>query len=192
MIDTAMALLGALGGGALRLVPEFVAVYLHRTDDRTHVKLAEIQLELQSTRERLDAAAGEAQRQRAEMLRRMAQRDAAAAAAAQPVTAPPELPGPPARRADLDAEREPELSAAPAAMPAPKRWVEASVTFWLLAIYTGFKAVLMWEASSQHVTAAVLAPLIWGDDDWTIFSGAITYWFIDRTLSTRDARNPSK
>jgi hypothetical protein len=186
MLDTAMALIGALGGGALRLVPEFVAVYLHRTDDRTHVKLAEIQLELQSTRERLDAAAGEAQRQRAEIVRRMAQRDAAAA--------PPEPPAPPAPRADLDADldagREP--FAAMPAPPAPKRWVEASVTFWLLAIYTGFKAVLMWEASSQHVTAAVLAPLIWGDDDWTIFSGAITYWFIDRTLSTRDARPPSK
>lgn len=174
MFDSAMALVGALGGGLLRLVPELIKVYLHRTDDRTHVKLAEIQLELQQTRESLNAAASAAQQQRAEIVRRMAQRDADAAAAAE-ITAPPVL------------------------MPAPQivpptrgRWVEAAVTFWLLAIYTGFKAVLMWEASSQHVTAAVLAPLIWGDDDWTIFSGAITYWFIDRTLSTPDARNPSK
>jgi hypothetical protein len=175
MFDSAMALVGALGGGLLRLVPELIKVYLHRTDDRTHVKLAEIQLELQQTRETLDAAASAAQAQRAEIVRRMAQRDADAAAAAE-VTAPPA-----------------PLPAPQIALPRERgRWVEAAVTFWLLAIYTGFKAVLMWEASSQHVTAAVLAPLIWGDDDWTIFSGAITYWFIDRTLSTPDARNPSK
>lgn len=142
-----MALIGAIGGGALRLVPEFMAVYVRRSDTDAEIRLAEVELERERMRGPLDSGA---------------------AAQSEPHAAARE-------------ERVVERTHA----GAPARWIEAGVTFWLLAIYTAYKVAFVCLAARENLGTVELAPLVWGDDDWTIFSGIVTYWFIDRTLSAR-------
>ncbi|MBC8742644.1 hypothetical protein F6X40_39860 [Paraburkholderia sp. UCT31] len=57
------------------------------------------------------------------------------------------------------------------------------VTLWLLALYSLDKALTVYIAFSQHASLADATNLIWTSSDMEIFSGTVTFWFIDRTLA---------
>jgi hypothetical protein len=64
--------------------------------------------------------------------------------------------------------------------------VRPIVTFWLLFFYTLYKAVVIYDALRQGISISSLAPILRTDDDVEIFSGAITFWFLDQTLNRRN------
>ncbi|MGF6674153.1 hypothetical protein [Paraburkholderia tuberum] len=47
------------------------------------------------------------------------------------------------------------------------------------------KALTVYIAFSQHASLADATNLIWTSSDMEIFSGTVTFWFIDRALATR-------
>lgn len=172
MLSAFMAIFGALGGGLLRLAPVLIDAWLNRNATSDAIELARIELE----KTRVEA---EAVTLRATLPEAQASANAALAQANATLAALA------AQRAEADAAR-------PAPPPHPNRWLEAlslavrpAITLWLLALYTAYKAMLFAVALMQHTPFADMATVIWNDDDITIFSGAVSFWFIDQVLSDR-------
>lgn len=171
MLSAFMAIFGALGGGLLRLAPVLIDAWLNRNATSDAIELARIELE----KTRVEA---EAVTLRATLPEAQANANAALAQANATLAA-------------LAAQRA-EADAAQPVPPHPNRWLEAlslavrpAITLWLLALYTAYKAMLFAIALEQATPFADMATVIWNDDDITIFSGAVSFWFIDQVLSDR-------
>jgi hypothetical protein len=144
MLSDFMAIFGAIGGGALRLVPVAITAYRSRKASENEIELARIDLE----------------KTRAE---------AAAVVPHEYVT--------------------PE-TVAPLLQPSRPHWTEAlnllvrpTITLWLLVLYTIYKIDLIAIAIFQDTPFVDMAGVIWNDDDIAIFSGTMTFWFVDQALA---------
>lgn len=181
MLSAFMAIFGALGGGLLRLSPVLIDAWLNRNAADNELALAQIDLE--RTRAECEAVA------RVDAAH-TAVSDAQATASAALVQAQAALA---AQQAALDAQQ------AQTSRPVV-RWVDAlnlavlpTVTLWLLLLYTLWKTSLMLIAASQHAPFYEIAKIVWDEDDITILSGAVTFWFVDQAISARQpGTNPTR
>jgi hypothetical protein len=178
MLSAFMAIFGALGGGLLRLAPVLIDAWLNRNATSDAIELARIELE----KSRVEA---EAVTLRATLPEAQANANAALAQANATLAALA------AQRAEAEAAHP---FAQPAAPPRPNRWLEAlslavrpAITLWLLGLYTAYKAMLFAIALMQHTPFADMATVIWNDDDITIFSDAVSFWFIDQAINDSKA-----
>jgi hypothetical protein len=172
MLSAFMAIFGALGGGLLRLAPVLIDAWLNRNATGDAIELARIELE----KTRVEVEAGMMQAALPE-----AQANANAALAQANAT----LAALTTQHATLAAKQA-------GAQTSGVRWIDAmslavrpAITLWLLALYTAYKAMLFAIALQQATPFADMATVIWNDDDITIFSGAVSFWFIDQVLSDR-------
>lgn len=166
MLSTIMALLGAIGGGALRILPELIEAWRHRNDPANTLELAK--LELEKTRAEL-ANKLELAQTRAQFT------DAQAAAVSQIAQSTAQV---------VAQQAQAHLSGI--------RWVDGTnllvrpiVTLWLLALYSLYKALTVYIAIKQGASLDDVAAVMWTPDDVAIFSGAITFWFVDQSISAR-------
>jgi hypothetical protein len=170
-LSAIMTLIGALGGGGLRLIPEIISAWSNRPSKTNAVELAHIDLD--RTRAELDAKLETAK-------------------------LGPENYEAEARAAVARAEAETKLLAMKAqAHLSGVQWVDALnlsvrpiTTFLMLALYIIFKLIVIRDAVIQaagpsSATVTSLAVLIWTEDDAAIFSGILSYWFADSAIARR-------
>lgn len=171
MLSTIMALLGALGGGALRIVPELIEAWRHRNDPSNELELARLALE--QTKAEL-ANKLELAQTRAQFT------DAQAAAVSQIAQSTAQV---------IGHQAQAHLSGI--------KWVDGTnllvrpvVTLWLLGLYSLYKALTVYVAIKQGTALDDVANIMWTPDDVAIFSGAITFWFVDQSISNRPFTAP--
>lgn len=175
MLSAAMTLIGAFGGGALRLIPEFVSAWASRQQKDNAVRLAEVELERThlELESRLDIARLGVENIEAE--------GRAALDRAQ------------AEALVLDHQAKAHLSGV--------KWADALnlsvrpvTTYLMLVLYIAFKAivirdaVLQAESTATAATVTSLVSIVWNEDDAAIFAGVITFWFADSVLTRRSKR----
>jgi hypothetical protein len=164
MLSTIMALLGAIGGGALRIAPLLIDAWQHRNDPTHDLEMAKIELE--KTKAELDnkvaLATAQAQASDAQARASIAESKAQAALAAQQAQA--------------------HLTGIPF-VDGANLLVRPVVTLWLLLLYTLYKVITVYAAITQHATLDDVAGDMWTPDDVAIFAGAITFWFVDESIS---------
>jgi len=166
MFSALAALLGALGGGALRLLPEFIDVWRSRQNSGKALELARIDLEK-----------SQAQFANAVELAKLQQDETEAAAQIRLELTRAE--------AQLAAQRAQGERSGVRLVDALNLSVRPIVTFWLLLFYTMYKVIVVYDALNQGVAVATLAPILRTDSDVEIFSGVITFWFVDQALVRR-------
>ncbi|WP_233866556.1 hypothetical protein [Paraburkholderia adhaesiva] len=175
MISAIMTLIGAFGGGALRLIPEMISAWTTRQQKDDAVRLAELHLETV----------------RAELANRL---DIAKLGAANI-----EAEG----RAALDRAKAEAMVIAQQgqAQLSGVKWADALTlsvrpvtTYLMLLLYIAFKlivirdAVLQAESTATTATVTSLVSIVWNEDDAAIFAGVITFWFADSVLGRRSRR----
>jgi hypothetical protein len=163
--DAITALTGALGGGALRLLPEAISLWRDHDQHDNAVELA-----------RVDLAKTSAELENALELAKVWERESEQKARARMAAAH-------AEEMLIYAQRGGRRQSSAPLVDVLARSVRPVVTYWLLAFYTAYKIVVIYDAMKQGVPVASLAPILRTDDDVAIFSGAITYWFIDQTIT---------
>lgn len=166
MLATIMALLGGIGGAAARILPEIIEAWKHRNDPANELELAKIELE--KTKSELQNKLELAQT-RAQFTEAQAQ---AVAAIAQ------------SKAAVIAQQAQAKLTGIPF-VDGANLLVRPVVTLWLLTLYTLYKALTVWTAVTQHATLDAVASAMWTPDDIAIFSGAITFWFVDQSIASR-------
>jgi hypothetical protein len=171
MLSAVMTLIGALGGGLLRFLPEIMSTWANRQTKENAVALAQIDLE----------------RTRAELGNKLE----VAKLGAENIEAE--------GRAALDrAQAEATVLAQQAqAQLTGVRWADALnlsvrpvTTYLMLVLYVCFKAVVIRDgviqaASPSTATLVSLSALIWNEDDAAIFAAVLAYWFADSALARR-------
>ncbi|WP_368707087.1 hypothetical protein [Paraburkholderia sp. EG286A] len=171
MHSTVFALLGAVGGGVLRLFPEMLGAWASRQQKDNAVRLAELHLEevRAELAARLDIAKLGAENVEADGRLAVEQ-----ARAESMVIAQSHLTG--VRWADAL-----NLSVRPVA------------TYLMLLLYVAFKLIVIRDAVIQaagptSATVTSLVAIVWDDDDAAIFAGVLTFWFADSVLVRRSKR----
>lgn len=166
MLSTLAALAGALGGGVLRLLPELLGIWRNSHDSGNALELARIDLE--KSRAQLDNAVELAKWRHGESEASAQERLELTRAQAQ-----------------LAAQRAQGERSGIRYIDALNLSVRPLVTFWLLFFYTMYKVIVVYDALRQSIPVASLAPVLRTDSDVEIFSGVITFWFLDQTLTRR-------
>jgi hypothetical protein len=166
MLATIMALLGGIGGAAARILPEIIEAWKHRNDPANELELAKIELEKTKAelQNKLELAQTRAQFTEAQAL--------AVAAIAQ------------SKAAVIAQQAQAKLTGIPF-VDGANLLVRPVVTLWLLTLYTLYKVLTVWAAVTQHATLDDVAGAMWTPDDIAIFSGAITFWFVDQSIASR-------
>ncbi|HKR44556.1 MAG TPA: hypothetical protein VJU59_33610 [Paraburkholderia sp.] len=174
MHSTVFALLGAVGGGALRLLPEMLGAWASRQQKGNAVRLAELHLEevRAELAARLDIAKLGAENIEAEG--RLAVDKARAESMVIAQQAQSHLTG--VRWADAL-----NLSVRPIA------------TYLMLLLYIAFKLIVIRDAVIQaegptSATVTSLVAIVWNEEDAAIFAGVLTFWFADSVLVRRSKR----
>lgn len=150
------ALLGLLGGGVARLLPE-VFKFLDRGNERKHEKeMFSLNLEADKLKSQNELAVISAQSEAALGGKDLEALIAGVQAQAQPTGV--------------------------AWVDAINSLVRPLITYWFLAIFSTVKvsAVILLVKGGVPFSEAV--PVMWGPEDSAIFSSIISYWFMDRTL----------
>jgi hypothetical protein len=171
MASAFMAIFGALGGGALRLLPLLIDAWQKRKSTSNEVELAKIALE--QKRAELDGAVALAQAKGSTA-------DSETQAAIESTRAQTALV---AQQTAFIAQQAQAKSSGVGWVDALNVLVRPAITMWLLLLYTTYKVDMLAIAFIQHTPFADIAGLIWTDDDITIFAGTVTFWFVDQTLS---------
>lgn len=172
MLSTIMALLGAIGGGGLRILPELIDAWKHRDDPRHDLEVA--RLDLEKTKAELQSKVDLAQT-RAQFTDAQAQ---AAATIAQ------------SQATVIAQQAQAHLSGVPF-IDGANLLVRPVVTLWLLALYTLYKAITVYASIAQHAPLDDVANVMWTPDDVAIFSGAITFWFVDQSIEKQHGTGAS-
>lgn len=180
MLSAIMTIAGALGGGLLRLLPEFIAAWQNRQSKENAVELARIEAE--RSRDELE--------NKLEIARLGAANIEAEAKAAR-------------ERAEAEALI---LAQQAQAQLTGVKWADALnlsvrpiTTYLMLALYVVFKLIVIRDAVIQAAgpttaTVVSLSAIVWNDDDAAIFSAILTFWFVDSALAKRKplARPPAR
>lgn len=146
------SLLGGLIGGLLRLAPE-VLKFFDRKAERTH-ELAMANVEVAIAEKKLEYG----------MRQTEAQIDIATLDAMGEA-----LRG----QAEMSKEGGKIISAISAL-------VRPIVTYWFVALYSIHKIALMFAASGTGETWQQVFTTTWGEQDWSIFSMILVFWFVGR------------
>jgi len=169
MISAIFTLLGALGGGALRLLPELFDAWANRGQKENAVRLAELALEQAKAEltNKLEVARLGAENIEAEG------RAAIDKAKAEALV--------------LDHQAQAQLTGV--------KWADAlnvsvrpTVTYLFVALFVAFKLVVLIDAWKQTATVTSLLPVIWNTDDAAMFAAVMSFWFADAALSRRAKR----
>lgn len=69
------------------------------------------------------------------------------------------------------------------------RWVDALtisvrpiITYWFMLLYCIVKMASFVTAIRGGVDWLVAIPMMWGDNDWTIWAGMLNFWFLGRVF----------
>jgi hypothetical protein len=172
MLSAIMTIVGALGGGALRLFPEILSAWANRNSKENAVELAKI----------------DAEKARDELANKLAisqlgaeQIEAEGRAAIDRAQAEAMV---------LDHQAQAQLTGV--------RWADALnlsvrpvTTYLMLGLYIAFKWIVIRDAVIQaadtHTSATVtsLVALIWNEDDAAVFSAVLAFWFADSAIAKR-------
>jgi len=151
------SLLGGVFGGLLRLAPE-VLKFFDRKDERKH-ELAMMAAELKVAELKLEGQMRVTEAQ-ADMSR-------------------------------LDAIGE-ALKGQAEMAKAGGKWVSAFsalvrpiVTYWFVFLYSAHKIALLFQAHYADQTWQQIFITSWGDQDWSIFSMVLVFWFVGRVHERR-------
>lgn len=172
MLSTIMALLGALGGGALRILPELIDTWKHRNDPAHDLDMAK--LELEKTRVKLQS--------KVDLATARAQFSDAQAQAVASIAK---------SQAQVIAQQAQAQLTGSKLVDGANLLVRPVVTLWLLALYTLYKVLTVYASIVQHVPLDDVANVMWTPDDVAIFSGAITFWFVDQSIEQQHGTGPS-
>lgn len=153
----AESLLGGIFGGLLRLAPE-VMKFFDRKNEREH-EARMMDREIQVAQMRAEQAM-----HMMDASVQLAQFDAAAAALKEQ--------GETARFAG-------RFVAGLSALVRPL------VTYWMFALYSMHKIASMLYAHDQGASWRDVAITTWTEQDWTIFSSIVAFWFVSRALEKR-------
>ncbi|MEM5403763.1 hypothetical protein [Paraburkholderia unamae] len=165
MHSTVFALLGAVGGGALRLFPEMLGAWASRQQKDNAVRLAELHLE----------------EVRAELVARLD----IAKLGAENIKAEGRL--------AMDKARAESMVIAQSHLTGV-RWADALnlsvrpiVTYLMLLLYLAFKVIVIRDAVIQaegptSATVTSLVAIVWNEEDAAIFAGVLTFWFADSVI----------
>lgn len=166
MLSGNSSLLGALGGGALRLLPELLNAWATRGQHKNAVALAQIAYETRKAELAAQIEMGKSGPPPAPVEDRGAidKAQAEAALLEQPVQVPP----PPMKLSEV-----------------VHVWVRPAITYAFVLLYMSCKVVLVIDGLFQSTSLNNFAPIVWNDDDATILAGAIAFWFSDATLKRR-------
>ncbi|SMG09218.1 hypothetical protein [Paraburkholderia susongensis] len=171
MLSAIMTLVGALGGGLLRLLPEMLSAWGNRQSKENAVELARVELESKKADldNKLEIAKLGAENIEAEGKAALDRAAAEAKIIAQ--TAQAQLTG--VKWADgLN------LSVRPI------------TTYLMLVLYICFKFIVIRDAVIQAASPSVatvtsLAALVWDQDDAAIFAAILAFWFADSAIARR-------
>jgi hypothetical protein len=171
MLSAIMTLVGALGGGLLRLFPEIMSAWSNRQSKENAVALAQIELE----------------RTRAELGNKLE----VAKLGAENIEAE--------GRAALERAKAESMVIAQQAQAqlTGVRWADALnlsvrpiTTFLMLILYICFKLIVIRDAviqaaSPSAATVVSLSALVWNEDDAAIFAAILAFWFADSAIARR-------
>lgn len=150
-------LLGMLGGGIFRLLPELLKLWNAKSDQAHEVTMTEMQLRIDQARAQQQIDLVHAQ-------------GAIAADAAQ-------------MQAMVEALK---AQATPSGIPwvdALSSSVRPVLTYWwCLALYTAAKAIQVVVALQGHMDLAGFAGLLVTEFDRTIIASIFSFWFVDRSI----------
>ncbi|MGF6607072.1 type II secretory pathway pseudopilin PulG [Paraburkholderia sp. WSM4175] len=176
MISAIMTLIGALGGGALRLLPEMISAWTNRQQKENAVRLAELHVD--------------------EVRAELASRLELAHLGAENIEAE--------RQLELDKAKAASMVIAQQAQAqlSGVRWVDALTlsvrpvaTYLMLLLYIAFKLIVIRDAVIQSAapgpaTVTSLVEVVWNEDDAAIFAAVLTFWFADSVLVRRTRAAP--
>jgi hypothetical protein len=175
-LSSIMTLIGALGGGGLRLIPEIITAWNNRHAVNNAVELAQVELERARVEYNTKLEVAKLGVENLDAVGRTALERAKAQAMVIAQQAQAQLTG--VKWAD-----------------ALNLSVRPITTFFMLALYVCFKLIVIRDAVIQAAgpstaTVVSLSALIWNEDDAAIFSGILSYWFADSAISRRKKAEP--